>query len=318
MLFRHIYVFVVPTICVSFERREYTPFSAHAAALSEEQLPFPRWLADFTGMNEWPGMDPPYIPLPFLELDNLPFNLLSWRHEQGVCTPILSSNLVCSFDCTNCVTSDDVHTCASLSQTFDDGPSPFTLELVDSLLVPVTFFSIGLNVVRFPSIYRRTADEGHLMGSHTWSHKFLPSLTNEEIVAQIEWSIWAMNATYGHIPKWFRPPYGGIDNRVRGIVRQFGMQLVLWDYDTFDWQLAAGEGPTTEEDLYRSVNEFLSRRGNKGLMLEHDSTEKSVLIGMRLFEQIGNDQMTVAQCAGGIEYMKVFDVSSASIKSLPS
>lgn len=284
----------------------FAPLYTPEAFAAEQPLPFPQWLADFTGCTEWPGMNPPYIPLDFVNLDNLPENLENWIHAEGVCGDVASS-AACSFDCYNCVMSEDVHTCPSLTQTFDDGPSPFTPTLTSALTTPLTFFTIGVNVVRFPQIYRDTANKGHIMGCHTWLHPFLPGQTNTQIVAQIEWLIWAMNATYGHLPKWFRPPYGGIDNRVRAIIHQFGMQAVLWDFDTFDWQLAANNDDFGTDAMYGSVSNFIESNDHRGLILEHDSMAHTVNIGIHLHGLIGLEQMTVPQCAGGIDYVKNFN-----------
>ncbi|SGZ57672.1 CIC11C00000001081 [Sungouiella intermedia] len=281
----------------------FTPSVAPIQCLPS--LPFPQWLTDFTGLKEWPGMDPPYIKLDFINFDQVPLDLNRWIHQQGQCAPELKNQHVCSFDCFNCVAADDAYTCPVLSQTFDDGPSPYTPELVGQLKSKSTFFTIGVNVVRYPQVYIETASQGHIMGCHTWSHKFLPSLSNEEVVAQIEWSIWAMNATYGHLPKWFRPPYGGIDNRIRSILRQFGMQAVLWDYDTTDWRYVS-DTTLAEGDVYSKLDTFIKSSGKRGLILEHDSVQKTVNMGIKIHKQIGSNQMTVPQCVGGIDYIKEF------------
>lgn len=287
-------------------RADFLPFTFPEVGTFEAVLPFPQWLKDITHLSEWPGMDPPYIPLDFVQLDQVPSGLDSWVHVQSSCGSDMNNDKVCSFDCYNCVAPDDIYTCSSLSQTFDDGPTPFTMDLVDTLTTPITFFTIGINVVRYPQVYRDTASRGHVMASHTWSHKFLPSLTNEEIVAQLQWCMWAMNATHGHLPKWFRPPYGGVDNRVRSIIRQFGMQSVLWDFDTFDWQIASSKGEMSDEELYPAIERFQQTNQGRGLILEHDSSAQSVEIGKKVFAQLGLDQKTVAQCADGVDYLKAF------------
>ncbi|KAI5954877.1 CDA2 [Candida theae] len=294
------------------------------------KLPFPQWLTDFTGLHEWPGLDPPYIPLDFIDFNKIvPVPL----HPQASCSAMtLRSPSSCSFDCFNCVEVDDVYTCPKLSQTFDDGPSPYTLKLLDALNLThtqTTFFTLGVNIVRFPEVYQLAMRSGHIMGSHTWSHKFLPGLSNEGIIAQIEWSIWSMNATGHHLPKWFRPPYGGIDNRVRSILRQFGMQAVLWDFDTFDWKMLDHSNMRNEEDVYNDVRKFKQERmrgrggagaggvsggGNGGsaggLILEHDAIQRTVDVGIEILKNVvggGKDhQLTVPKCVGGIDYIKSF------------
>lgn len=268
-------------------------------------LEFPRWLKDFTGLSEWPGIDPPYIPLDFIDF-NVP--TLVPIHKQGQCDMIPNDvSSVCSFDCHNCVSFDDIHTCSKLSQTFDDGPSQYTPQLLrqlDKTNTKSTFFTIGLNIIRYPEIYLKTYQKNHIMASHTWSHPFLPSLTNEQIVAQLQWSIWAMNATAGHLPKWFRPPYGGVDNRVRYFIRQFGMQLVLWDFDTFDWK-TVGDLLKNDETILRDVKTFQKEKNNQGIILEHDSLSQTVSIGIKLNQHLP-DQLTIPQCVGGIDYIKQF------------
>lgn len=271
-------------------------------------LPFPQWLTDFTGMTEWPGMDPPYIPLDFIDFGKIP----DWikPYEQTHCDPAMRFKS-CLFDCFNCAAFDDVYTCPVLLQTFDDGPSMATLSLLARLKQASTFFALGINTVRYPEIYRATVADGHVMGSHTWSHKFLPSLSNEQIIAQIQWLSWAMNATSGHLVKWFRPPYGGLDDRVRSILRQFGMQAVLWDFDTTDWKLLVpGNGEERrEQDIFRDLAKFKKERGGRGLILEHDGVDRTVRVGINIHHGIlGNvRQMTVPECVGGRAYIKTFN-----------
>ncbi|CCE65331.1 hypothetical protein TPHA_0K01980 [Tetrapisispora phaffii CBS 4417] len=270
------------------------------------QTPFPQWLADFTGLSEWPGLNPPYIPLDFIDFNKIP-NIP--RYGQSECNSrrkqLLNNKDVCSFDCDACVEKDDIFTCPKLSQTFDDGPSFATESLLNHIKNKSTFFNLGINIINFPSIYQKMMDRGHLIGTHTWSHPYLPNLSNEDIIAEIEWSIWAMNATGHHLPRYFRPPYGGIDNRVRSITRQFGLQAVLWDHDTFDWRLVGSNNSRhTERDIYKSVINWIRKK--TGLILEHDGAFKTVEIAKNIYDLIGPDQLNVAECVGGTPYLKTF------------
>lgn len=264
-----------------------------------KETTFPDWLREFTGLSDWPGADPPYIPMDFVDLGKVPGIA---PYSQDKCQQVPRD--ACSFDCHACAAPDDILTCPKLSQTFDDGPSDFTDELLDALDHPSTFFTVGVNVVKHPTTYRRIVEEGHLIGSHTWSHPYLPLLSNEQIVAQFQWSIWAMNATGHHYPKYFRPPYGGIDNRVRAIARMFGLQAVLWDHDTFDWELGVPTSSRTITDILLRVSEWQNQ--GKGLILEHDAFATTIEAGIEISKLIGDDQLTVAQCVGGIDYIKKY------------
>jgi chitin deacetylase len=309
MRFRFVYCFVAANCLIVDRLKElYLPRPVAGDPSTQAQLPFPDWLRDFTGLKDWPGLDPPYIPLEFMKFDQIAAADAP-IHIQGTCSAVKPNH--CSFDCFNCITPDDVWSCPKLSQTFDDGPTIHTPKLLakwKALGVKTTFFTLGVQAIKFPQIYRQAMADGHVMGSHTWSHKFLPSLTNEQIIAQLEWSIWAMNATGNHLPKWFRPPYGGLDTRVRSIVRQFGMQNALWDMDTFDWKMNSGRSEST---LLLEVRTFKSVRGGRGMILEHDAWPNTVEAGLKVFDIVGPDQLTVPQCVGGINYIKEFAPVSA-------
>src|SRR4051812_25131475 len=61
----------------------------------------------------------------------------------------------------------------SIALTFDDGPSPGSLQLLDYFAregVKATFFQCGVNVLRHPDISRTVSEAGHEIGNHTYSH----------------------------------------------------------------------------------------------------------------------------------------------------
>ncbi|KAK9456299.1 hypothetical protein V1511DRAFT_497092 [Dipodascopsis uninucleata] len=203
---------------------------------------------------------------------------------------------MCSFDCGLCVGPSDIRNCHHLVQTFDDGPTANTPQLLDQLKKGgqmVSFFVLGIQVVTFPEIFRRSHKEGHFLASHTYGHKHLPSLSNNDIVAQLQWSIWAMNATAGVIPQFFRPPFGGLDNRVRAIAHRLNLSAIVWDLDTNDWQL--NDHSRTGEEIYDQIRLWQNSRIN-GIMLEHDSTENTVMAGIEISKIIGNSAITAANC----------------------
>lgn len=73
--------------------------------------------------------------------------------------------------------------------TFDDGPHPeYTLKLLDRLKernVKATFFVIGENVLNNPNVIKRMAEDGHLIGNHTYSHVQLTCISEEKAITEI-------------------------------------------------------------------------------------------------------------------------------------
>ena len=77
---------------------------------------------------------------------------------------------------------------------------------------------VSLTTFLFPS--------GHQLSVHTWSHPFLTTLTNEQIIAELGWTKKAIKDITGVTPNTMRPPYGDIDDRVRGISMAMGLTPV--------------------------------------------------------------------------------------------
>ncbi len=60
--------------------------------------------------------------------------------------------------------------------TFDDGPSSKATDAILDILadydIKATFFVQGKMVVNYPEVLKRTFDEGHAIGNHTYSHDY--------------------------------------------------------------------------------------------------------------------------------------------------
>lgn len=82
---------------------------------------------------------------------------------------------------TDPVTSPDKNT---WGLTYDDGPAPYTpdlLKFLDEKQLKSTFFVVGSRVLSFPSTLQYEYMAGHQISIHTWSHRQLTTLTNEQV-----------------------------------------------------------------------------------------------------------------------------------------
>ncbi|MEO3794977.1 polysaccharide deacetylase family protein [Nonomuraea sp. B10E15] len=125
--------------------------------------------------------------------------------------------------------------------TFDDGPhpdhTPRVLDLLRHYRVPATFFCLGLHAAAHPHLVARIAEEGHGVGNHTWSHPYLPDLTRQEVLAQVDRTAEVLAGITGQVTTLFRPPFGGRDADVLGWLARHGQTTVLWDVEAADWAL---------------------------------------------------------------------------------
>ena len=74
--------------------------------------------------------------------------------------------------------------------TFDDGPAaPYTSTILDILAsecIKATFFVLGSNLTEAPDLVRRAFNHGHSIGTHTFDHKNLASVSFDEAREQID------------------------------------------------------------------------------------------------------------------------------------
>ncbi|KAJ7071499.1 hypothetical protein C8F01DRAFT_1110780 [Mycena amicta] len=196
----------------------------------------------------------------------------------------------CWWTCTGCVRDSDITTCPqqlTWGLTYDDGPSPYTenlLQFLEQSNLKSTFFSVGSRIISWPQITQYQYMKGHQIAVHTWSHPSLTTLTNEQIIGELGWSKKIIKDTLGVTPTHFRPPFGDIDDRVRAIAAAMNLQPVIWTrispqatFDTDDFDLHSGlstPSKVLQNWDYIKGNTTIIPTGF--ILLEHDLFQQSV------------------------------------------
>ncbi|MFI8191902.1 polysaccharide deacetylase family protein [Streptomyces sp. NPDC085946] len=123
--------------------------------------------------------------------------------------------------------------------TFDDGPDPaYTPDILDTLAeydVRAMFFVCGERAAENKDLLARMADEGHVVGNHTWSHPLLTQLRRSRIRSEMERTCDVIEEAYGDRPEWFRAPYGAWNRAAFQLGAELGMEPLAWTVDTLDW-----------------------------------------------------------------------------------
>ncbi|MHC3467498.1 polysaccharide deacetylase family protein [Streptomyces sp. 7R007] len=123
--------------------------------------------------------------------------------------------------------------------TFDDGPDPrYTPDILDTLArydVRAMFFVCGEMAVDNQDLLARMADDGHIVGNHTWSHPLLTRLTRSRIRSEMQRTSDVIEEAYGERPRWFRAPYGAWNRAAFQLGAELGMEPLAWTVDTLDW-----------------------------------------------------------------------------------
>ncbi len=152
-----------------------------------------------------------------------------------------------------------------LALTFDDGPGPYTQQLVgvlNSLHVHATFFAIGEEERYFSEGTKLELRSGDVVGDHTETHPMMASLSahdqREELVEQIA----RIELLGGPRPRLFRPPYGSFNATTFHILHQLHLLMVLWSTDTSDYTLPG---------VSAIVNSALAGAHPGAIILMHDA-----------------------------------------------
>lgn len=124
----------------------------------------------------------------------------------------------------------------SFALTFDDGPSPYTPDIVRVLRrarARATFFDVGSRVTLWPSAARASTTVGEI-GNHTWSHAHLIGLPVVDTRHELVWAQDEIRRVLGITPQLFRPPYAEADASDDALARELGLLDVRWSADSGD------------------------------------------------------------------------------------
>ncbi|MEU8234564.1 polysaccharide deacetylase family protein [Actinoplanes sp. NPDC048967] len=149
--------------------------------------------------------------------------------------------------------------------TFDDGPDPAYTPQVLRLLrkhhVKATFFVIGEQASAHPGLVRSIVDDGHTVGTHSWSHADLSRLTAGRVRTEVGRAVDTVATTVGRIPSLFRAPYGSWSRTVFEVCATLGQTSIAWDVDPRDWD---------NPGAARIRAKILDQVGNRSIVLTHD------------------------------------------------
>jgi peptidoglycan/xylan/chitin deacetylase (PgdA/CDA1 family) len=125
-----------------------------------------------------------------------------------------------------------------LALTFDDGPGPYTVQLVntlDALHVKATFFAIGEEERYFSAGTLAELRAGDVVGDHTETHPMMAQLSAHEQREELFEQILRIQLLGGPTPRLFRPPYGSFNATTFKQLRALHLLMVLWSDDTSDY-----------------------------------------------------------------------------------
>ena len=158
--------------------------------------------------------------------------------------------------------------------TFDDGPSrSHTRTILKALAqhcTKATFFMVGRMAAADPAMVREVAAAGHTIGSHTWSHAKLSSLTADKAEEEVELGLSAVSAALGGpIAPFFRFPYLRPNAAAVDYLKARHIASFMIDVDSRDFRTR------DPAEVQKNVLTQLAGR-HRGILLFHDIQPSTV------------------------------------------
>lgn len=172
------------------------------------------------------------------------------------------------------------------------------LDLLSQASVRATFFVQSRWAEANPSIARRIADDGHLVGNHSAFHARMTLFSDDGLRTDVREAGATIAEMTGADPvPWFRCPFGDgrHDPRVLGILADLGYRNVHWHVVAFDW-----EPQRTPAEVARETVEGTLAHGDGAVVLLHtwpDSTAQGLNDAIDGLARSGASFVTVDELA---------------------
>ena len=166
----------------------------------------------------------------------------------------------------------------TIALTFDDGPRAETTEaLLEGLAArdaKATFFVVGEQIAGNEALIARMAEDGHQIGSHTYSHIAIEGTSDETVLQEISKNEVLLEHIVGAREFWLRPPYGLIEKEQQALVET---PMVYWSIDPEDWKY---------RDTAHIAEHVCSRAKDGDIVLLHDFYPTSVAAALEIVDRL--------------------------------
>ena len=146
--------------------------------------------------------------------------------------------------------------------TFDDGPheviTPLVLDILKKYQAKATFFCVGENILKNPTVFQRIINEGHQVGNHTFSHNNgWKNNTTEYLRSYLKCQQLTKTS-------FFRPPYGRISPSQYQLIKKRS-KVIMWSVLSGDFD--------SSNSVQDCVDNVFSGIKNGAIIVFHDSVK---------------------------------------------
>lgn len=169
---------------------------------------------------------------------------------------------------------------------YENGNTPAILDALKKHQVPAAFFVVGTFVKECPDLIKRMAEEGHIVGNHTYHHPDMSLISTRETFSK---ELEDVESLYKEITgkdmlKYYRPPQGKYSKENLQMAKDLGYHTCFWSLAYVDWY--QDQQPRHEE----AFKKLLGRIHPGAVVLLHNTSSTNAQILDELltkWEQMG-------------------------------
>ena len=182
----------------------------------------------------------------------------------------------------------------TLYLTFDDGPvvgvTEPLLDLLKKFDVSSTFFVIGANAEKNPSLMSRIHNEGHAIANHSYSHPNFNKITTQAQQEEVKKTNNIIYQTTQQPCHLFRAPQGRWNIKLLYVLWKEKITAIHWSRDSLDFKKAPPE---------TLIQRFKQQAVNSGdIILFHDDNALCITVLNELIPYWQSQGYTMKKLAG--------------------
>lgn len=171
---------------------------------------------------------------------------------------------------------------------YENGYTPAILDALKKHNVKATFFVVGNYIESSPELVKRMADEGHIVGNHTYHHPDMSKINDLEAFKKEINSLESLykETTGQEMQKFYRPPQGKFCESNLKQAKELGYKTIFWSLAYVDWYV--DKQPTKEQ----AFNKLMPRIHPGAVVLLHSTSKTNAEILDELLTKWENEGYT--------------------------
>lgn len=198
---------------------------------------------------------------------------LSFQEENQPPVPNLTAEQLRPYDAYYCGDTAQKRLYLTFDAGYENGNMPAILDALKKHGAPGAFFVVGPYIKENPELVRRMAEEGHVVGNHTYHHPNMSQKDQESFTQELQSVEQLFQELTGQpMQKFYRPPEGKFSDENLKWAQALGYKTVFWSLAYVDWN------PEDQPSKEKAFSKLLPRTHDGAIVLLHSTSATNAAI----------------------------------------